>query len=257
MSDIFGEHGIYNDANDAQQGDIERDGEQDDGLVITPLPYETRRKRYSDLDNLDEATRQRVSRRRFLRRSTLAVTGLAAAASVGGALAMLYPNLVGQWGGVIDLGPSVNFPAAIPDKFVLNQAGIFYQAQARAFLVHLASETRYLVAGSQFESLLKEELFTRDADGSYWLALYQRCTHLGTMLRFRNDCVSFKCPSHGAHFNCDGEYLDGPAPRDMDRFPVSLHYGRVSIDTGQFTEGARHGNISRLLSVPAGPCLAV
>jgi cytochrome b6-f complex iron-sulfur subunit len=80
-------------------------------------------------------------------------------------------------------------------------------AVAKTYVVHLAKETRYLLAGNSLEKQLAEELFVRDTDGSYWLALYQRCVHLGTTVAFRDDCKSFKCPSHGAHYHCDGEYL--------------------------------------------------
>ena len=250
----YDEHGEHDNLDDLD----EYSGDDSDRLIITPLPYETRRKRRRDKEEVDEIAWQRVSRRRFLRRSTSAVGGVAATASVAGALYMLYPSLVGQFGGVIDLGPKANFPVAPPDKFGLGQAGVFYQALAKAFLVHLAAETHYLLTGSQFESLLAEESFTRDTDGSYWLALYQRCTHLGTTVAFRNDCVSFKCPSHGSHYNCDGEYLDGPAPRSMDRFPLSLQNERIVVDTSRLTRVAhpQTGDVSRLLPIPAGPCMA-
>ncbi len=60
--------------------------------------------------------------------------------------------------------------------------------------------------------------WVKDSDGTYWLALYQVCVHLGCKVPFRDDCHSFKCPCHGSHYNIDGEYLDGPAPRSLDRF---------------------------------------
>lgn len=210
-----------------------------------------------------EMTRQRFARRRFLRRSVLAVGGLVVVAGGAGALSMLYPTLAGQFGGTIDLGPKTIFPAATPDRFKLNQAGVFYQESARAFIVHLARETRYLLTGSSLESQLVDERFTRDADGSYWLALYQRCTHLGTTVAFRNECLSFKCPSHGAHFHCDGEYLDGPAPRSMDRFPLSFNGDRILVDTSQLISVPhpqsdympQSDGTPRLLPIPQGPCM--
>ena len=51
-----------------------------------------------------EIAKQRLSRRRFLRRSMLAVWGLSATASVAGALDMLYPNLAGQFGSSLTIG---------------------------------------------------------------------------------------------------------------------------------------------------------
>src|ERR1700676_2148753 len=58
-----------------------------------------------------EIAHERLSRRRFLRRSMLTVWGLSATAAVGGALFMLYPNLAGQFGSPITVGPKPSFPA--------------------------------------------------------------------------------------------------------------------------------------------------
>lgn len=220
--------------------------DDDESVTITPQ------------QDAPEMTSQRLARRRFLRRSTFAVGSLSIVASGAGALAMLYPNLTGQFGSKLDAGSKALFPAAKPDMFQLNRAGVFYQGSAKAFIIHLDKETSYLLTGNLFEDQLTEEWFTRDSDGSYWLALYQRCTHLGTPVLFRNDCLSFKCPSHGAHFHCNGEYLDGPAPKDMDRFPLSFNEEHVFIDTSQLIHVPRTSNLSgapRLLAPPQVPCM--
>ena len=118
--------------------------------------------------------RLRLSRRRFLRRSMLAVVGVTAAASVAGALDMLYPKLSGQFGGMLDVGNKALFPAALPEMCILNQAGVFYLGAAKIYLVHLDRETPYLLSGDVLEGQLTQEAFVRDADDSHWLALYQR-----------------------------------------------------------------------------------
>lgn len=221
--------------------------------AITPQQYE-----FLYGAEAAEIAGQRLTRRRFLRRSILAVGGLSIVASGAGALYMLYPTLAGQFGSTVDIGPKAFFPAATPDTFKLNRAGVFYQESARAFIVHLAKETRYLLTGNSLEGQLADEWFTRDRDGSYWLALYQRCTHLGTTVVFRDECLSFKCPSHGAHFHCDGEYLDGPAPRNMDRFPLSFNNEHILVDTSQLIHVPMTGysdGIPRLLPLPQGPCM--
>ena len=209
----------------------------------------------------DERARQRFARRHFLRRSVLAVGGLSAVASGAGALYMLYPTLSGQFGSTLDLGSKASFPAATPDAFRLNTAGVFFAETARTFIVHLARETTFLLTGSTLEDQLADEQFTRESDGSYWLALYWRCVHLGTPVAFRDDCASFKCPSHGARFHCDGEYLSGPAPRNMDRFPLSLRADHVLVDTGNLLHVPRSndaswpGSIARLLPIPQTVCM--
>lgn len=209
---------------------------------------------YGDAAQAAAITRQRISRRRFFRRSMLAIWGLSATASIGGALYMLYPNLTGHFGDVMDLGNKADFPAATPDQFKLNQAGVFSDAVAKTYLVHLDQDTRFLFTGSSLEEHLAADLFVRDGDGSYWLALYQRCVHRGTTVAFLNECMSFKCPTHGAHYQCDGEYIDGPAPRSMDRFPLSFQRDHILVDTGRIISIPRPDSNSRVLPLPVLAC---
>ena len=207
---------------------------------------------------------EQLSRRKALRR-------LAGAVVVGSALpwmagcsdtsksvapiSTLYPNLTGQFGDVLDVGIKADFPAATPDKFKLNEAGVFYRQLAKTYIVHLARETSFLLTGITLENQLAIDLFVRDTDGSYWLALYQRCVHLGTTVAFRDECLSFKCPSHGAHYHCDGEYLDGPAPRSMDRFPITFESEQVLVDTSKIIAMEKPDNILRVLPAPLVQCL--
>jgi len=204
-----------------------------------------------------EIAKQRLSRRRFLRRSTLAVFGLSATASVAGALSMLYPNLAGQFGSTLTVGTKANFPAAKPSAFRINQAGIFYHQEAKVYIVHLDKDTEFLLKGTTLGDQLAAETIVKDSDGSYWIGLYQRCVHLGCTVPFRDDCVSFKCPCHGSHYNVDGEYLDGPAPRSLDRFALSFDGENVIIDTGTLNNTVPHPDATTLLiPVPTVQCSA-
>jgi cytochrome b6-f complex iron-sulfur subunit len=100
----------------------------------------------------------------------------------------------------------------------------------------------------------------KDSDGSLWVALYQRCVHLGCTVPFRDDCVSFKCPCHGSHYNVDGEYLDGPAPRSLDRFAMSLGSGpsgTVTVSTGTLNNTVPHPDATtRIIPMPGVQCSA-
>lgn len=51
------------------------------------------------------------------------------------------------------------------------------------------------------------------------LALYGVCTHLGCLPRWAPTNERFECPCHGSKFEGDGSYIEGPAPRGLDRFP--------------------------------------
>src|SRR5437016_1688888 len=122
-----------------------------------------------------EIARERLSRRRFLRRSVLAVWRLSATASVAGALYMLYPQLGNQFGAVLTVGTKKDFPAAKPANFLIDQAGIFYQQEAKTYVVHLEQDTQFLLQGTALEDQLASETVVKDADGTYWIALFQRC----------------------------------------------------------------------------------
>src|SRR5438105_12081325 len=87
---------------------------QQDTSPITPQQYEIL---HGGGAEAAEIARQRVSRRRFLRRSMLAVWGLSTTASVAGALYMLYPTLGGSFGSEQTVGKKAQFIAAAPEKF--------------------------------------------------------------------------------------------------------------------------------------------
>src|SRR5947208_10382730 len=138
---------------------------------ITPQQYEVL---HGGGAEAAEIARQRLSRRRFLRRSLLAVFGLSATASVAGTVNLLYPNLAGQFGSALTIGTKADFPAAKPGDFKINQAGIFYRQPAKTYLVHLDKETKFLLSSTVLDDQLTSETVIRDKDGSYWIALYQR-----------------------------------------------------------------------------------
>lgn len=221
---------------------------------ITPQQYEVL---HGGGAEASEIAKQRVSRRRFLRRSMLAVWGVSTTASVAGALYMLYPSLSGQFGSAQTVGKRSDFPPAKPEAFKIGEAGVFYRPVARTYLVHLSAETPFLLSGQSLKDQMDSETVVKDADGSYWLALYQRCVHLGCTVPFRNDCASFKCPCHGSHYNVNGEYLDGPAPRSLDRFLVSFNGDDVVVNTGVLNSSVLHPDATtRLIPVPTVQCSA-
>ncbi len=66
--------------------------------------------------------------------------------------------------------------------------------------------------------------------GKYWLvntangllALNMVCTHLGCLFKWVDANGRFECPCHGSKFEEDGRYIEGPAPRSLDRFAVRV-----------------------------------
>ncbi len=67
-------------------------------------------------------------------------------------------------------------------------------------------------------------------EGRFWiantdqgvLALYKVCTHLGCLYGWASLNQRFECPCHGSKFKLDGTYIEGPAPRSLDRFVIQV-----------------------------------
>lgn len=148
-----------------------------------------------------EQNQDDISRRDFLQIAWGATGALTLAASGALSLSFFAPKVVaGAFGGVFDLGPADDFP---PGSVTPITNGRFY-------LVRLA-------------------------DGGF-IALYQKCTHLGCAVPWKPEIGQFVCPCHASAFEMDGDVINPPAPRPLDRFPVTISDGRVSVDTGERIE---------------------
>lgn len=78
-------------------------------------------------------------------------------------------------------------------------------------------------------------------DGRFWLsqplingepavvALYAVCTHLGCLPKWVDVNNRFECPCHGSKFQKTGLYIEGPAPRSMDRFRTVITFTDGSV----------------------------
>ncbi len=63
-------------------------------------------------------------------------------------------------------------------------------------------------------------------------ALSITCPHRAvTTLEWMPDAREFHCPKHDAHFQPDGELIDGRPDRAMDRFAVRRAGQRITVDT--------------------------
>jgi cytochrome b6-f complex iron-sulfur subunit len=94
-------------------------------------------------------------------------------------------------------------------------------------------------------------MFVTSSEGSL-VALYQKCPHLGCRVPFCDRSGRFECPCHGSIYNIRGEYIQGPAPRGMDRFGLQIQKGQVLVDTGTVVEGPPRG-VRTVSSVAKGP----
>lgn len=97
-------------------------------------------------------------------------------------------------------------------------------------------------------------LFVVNADGNYF-ALSQKCPHLGCRVPFCESSGRFECPCHGSVYDLAGEYIQGPAPRGMDRYELSVDGDALVVDTTKSVDGPPRGQ-RRFLKPPKGPgCL--
>merc|ERR1712070_838001 len=62
-------------------------------------------------------------------------------------------------------------------------------------------------------------------------ALSTVCTHLGCTPNWLPAESKFKCPCHGSGFRMTGIHFEGPAPRPLERFKISLaNDGQILVD---------------------------
>jgi cytochrome b6-f complex iron-sulfur subunit len=175
-----------------------------------------------------------VTRREFFRRSLLASVGLFGAQFGAASLAFLWPNLRGGFGSLINLGLTPDDVKGQIDSG--NQP--FYYGAGRFYLVKYDVQP----VPEEYDGLVGEGL----------MALYQKCVHLGCRVPFCAQSQWFECPCHGSKYNNAGEYRDGPAPRGMDRFAVTVQNGTVQVDTSLVVEGPARG-INTTKQDPEGP----
>jgi cytochrome b6-f complex iron-sulfur subunit len=88
--------------------------------------------------------------------------------------------------------------------------------------------------------------------GSVIYALSQKCPHLGCRVPFCDSSGWFECPCHGSKYDLGGEWIEGPAPRGMDRFDLKLVSGSLVADTSNLISGPPRGS-KRFLTPPKGP----
>jgi cytochrome b6-f complex iron-sulfur subunit len=77
------------------------------------------------------------------------------------------------------------------------------------------------------------------AEGRFWVShpdagvivLYGVCTHLGCLPKWSETNHRFECPCHGSKYQLDGHYIEGPAPRSLDRFLTTLTFEDGSTAT--------------------------
>jgi cytochrome b6-f complex iron-sulfur subunit len=172
-----------------------------------------------------------VSRRQFFNRATVTLmsAGIGAFAAAG-FVAFLWPSAKGGFGQPVLIGKLDDVKQGIQDG-----QGFFYAPAARTWVTAYPADALPKARAVYPANIL-------DVMEHGIVALYQKCPHLGCRVP---QCVTsqwFECPCHGSQYNQVGEKKGGPAPRGMDRFPVTFApSGDVTVQTGTIVPGPAIG----------------
>ena len=140
-----------------------------------------------------------ATRRDFLNEVTLAALGIAGLGAAVVTYQYLSPNVLFE--------PSPTFRAGNPDLFPVNS------------VTYIQDQQVYIV---------------RTNEGFY--AVSAVCTHLGCITQWKPEAGQIQCPCHGSKFKSDGGKIEGPAPRPLPHFAMSLTTdGELLIDKLQTT----------------------
>ncbi len=149
-----------------------------------------------------------ISRREFLNYVWAGSMAIFLAASGGAMFAFAMPRFnEGEFGGMYTVGTvSEKLPA--PDSAPVNYPDLKF------WLVNVGPKEAAKGGGN--EGIV---------------ALYKVCVHLGCLYAWVDSTVRFECPCHGSKYQADGTYIEGPAPRDLDRFRVVITDGKGTLVT--------------------------
>jgi cytochrome b6-f complex iron-sulfur subunit len=180
------------------------------------------------------AKKPQVSRRSFLRTAWLAALGASVAGFSAGTVYFLWPSVTEGFGSKIRAGDKAKI-----DGDIKAGDGQAYVPEGRFYLV-------------PYDEADDTEGIYKDVAGGGYMALYQRCVHLGCRVPWCATAKWWECPCHGSKYNQVGEYKEGPAPRGLDRFAITVQGGQIVVDTSKIVTGPPRGtNTTR--QEPQGP----
>jgi cytochrome b6-f complex iron-sulfur subunit len=136
------------------------------------------------------------SRRDFFTRLGWSGFGVFSLVSLLGFLRSAFPRVLFQ--------PPSTFKAGLPSDYAVGEVSEKFKQEFRTWIV-------------------------REETGIY--AVFAKCTHLGCTPRWLGAESKFKCPCHGSGFFKTGLNFEGPAPRPLDRFKLSVgDDGQLVVD---------------------------
>ena len=155
-----------------------------------------------------------VTRRRFMELNALTVGGIASAAfglpTLGFALGPMFEDSTAD--DFQDVGPEADFnPQTYVSKVITIQNEV---GEAGKTTVYLRKANQKL---------------DTDKFRQPYIALSNRCMHVGCPVRYVAASQRFICPCHGGVYSFDGKVTGGPPVRPLDRFQTRVEGGRVLV----------------------------
>ncbi len=175
-----------------------------------------------------------VTRRQFLNRSSVLLMATGLGTFSAATLAFLWPRPTGGFGSKIKVGTVDAVDELIASGTPAENFSYF--PEARSYVQPYPTD-----AATQANAEATYGGAVLDGMKQGYVALWQVCPHLGCKVPVCGSSQWFECPCHGSKYNRVGEKKSGPAPRGMDRFPVTVEDGSVFIDTGRASQGPAIG----------------
>jgi menaquinol-cytochrome c reductase iron-sulfur subunit len=185
-------------------------------VADTPSKRPDRKSRYTAARGTPGAYEgETVTRRRFMTGTAMAAGGIATAAfglpALGFALGPLFEDTIPtRWQ---DVGPEGDFNPTTYVPRVLN------------IVPEIGEPGKTTIYVRRFDPGRDNP---RNKDQPY-VAISNRCMHLGCPVRYIQASQKFVCPCHGGIYNFDGKVAGGPPVRPLDRFYTRVRAGRVEV----------------------------
>jgi cytochrome b6-f complex iron-sulfur subunit len=173
-----------------------------EAIVVPPMPVKPE---YAKAVADRGAKEQVAERRAFIMGFSALAVGFTAltAATVAWTLAtvrFMFPNILRE--------PPSRFTVGFPDQFAPGQVEEKFKAQFGVWIVNAEYQGQQQI-----------------------VALKSVCTHLGCTPNWLEAEQKFKCPCHGSGFYKDGINFEGPAPRPLERYAISIASdGQILVD---------------------------
>lgn len=143
----------------------------------------------------DEEQKSLITRRYFFEIIGLGALGTATVGGLVRTMQFLSPNVL--------LEPSVKFKAGSAENF--QPGSVTFIKEQKVYIVR--------------------------AKEGYFYAVSAVCTHLGCITSWKAERGIIACPCHGSKFTLNGNVIEGPAPRPLLRYLISLNeQGQLVVD---------------------------